>query len=169
MKTMSSPCKKVSQKFNALTRIVNYMNFSKQKAFMKTIVISKFTYCPLVCMFQSRKLNNRINSIHERALRVKYQEYKSTFLELLQWDNYITIHQQNLQVFATEISKAKNDISPEIMKVFELKEPCFSLSSKGNYSVRGNVKTTHYGIQSIKYLASKIRNLVLDQIKHCGC
>ena len=60
-------------------------------------------------------------------------------------------------------------LSPEIMKVFELKEPSFSLSSKGNYSVRGNIKTTHYGIQSIKYLASKIRNLVLDQIKHCGC
>ena len=53
-------------------------------------------------------------------------------------------------------------------EVFELKEPSFSLRSKGNYSVRGNVKTTHYGIQSIKYLASKIRNLVLHQIKHCG-
>ena len=51
---------------------------------------------------------------------------------------------------------------------FELKEPSYSLRSKGNYFTRGNVKTTHYGIQSIKYLAPKIWDLGPDQIKHCG-
>ena len=66
-------------------------------------------------MFDSRKLNHRINSIHERALRVTYQEYKSAFLQLLQKDNSVII-------LVTEIFKAKNDLSPEIMKgVFELK------------------------------------------------
>ena len=44
-------------------------------------------------MFHSRKLNYRINIIHERALRVTYQDYKSTFLELLQRDNSLTIRQ----------------------------------------------------------------------------
>ena len=52
--------------------------------------------------------------------------------------------------------------------VFELKEPSYSLRSKGNYFVRENIKTTYYGIQSIKYLAPKIWDLVSDQIKHCG-
>ena len=98
-------------------------------------------------MFHSRKLNHRINSIHERALRVTYQDYQFTFLLLLKKDKSVTIHQRNLQVLVTEIFKAKNDLSPEIMKeVFELKEPCCSLRSQGNYFVRGNVKTNHYGI-----------------------
>ena len=167
---VSSFCKNASQKLHALlTRIVNYMNLSKRKALMKTFVISQFNYCPLVWMFHSRKLNHHINSIHERAIRVTYQDYKSTLLQLLQKDNSVTIHQRNLHFLATEIFKAKNDLSPEIMKdVFELKEPSYSLRSKGNYFVRGNVKTTHYGIQSIKYLAPKIWDLVPDQIKHCG-
>ena len=106
-------------------------------------------------MFHSRKLNHRINSIHERALRVTYQDYQSTFLKLLRKDNSVTIHQRNLQVLATEILKeVKNDLSPEIIKeVFELKEPSYSLHSKGNYFVRGNAKTTHCNIQSIKCLA----------------
>ena len=99
-------------------------------------------------------------------LRVKYQDCKSTFLELLQKDNSLTIHQRNLQDLATEIFK-KNDLSPEIMKeFFELKEPSYSLRSQGNYFVRGKVKTTHYGIQSIKYLAPKTFDLVHDQITH---
>ena len=43
-------------------------------------------------------------------------------LQLLQKDNS-SIHQRNLQVIATEIFKAKNDLSPEIMKeVWQLKE-----------------------------------------------
>ena len=103
-------------------------------------------------MFHSRKLNQHINSIHETAVSVTYQNYKSTFLQLLQKDNSVAIHQRNLKVLATEIFRAKNDLSPEIIKkVFELKEPSYSLCLKGNYFVRGNVKTTHYGIQSIKY------------------
>ena len=74
-----------------------------------------------------------------------------------------------MQVLETEFLKAKNDLSPENMReVFELKEPSYTLRSKGNYFVRGNVKTTHNGIQSIKYLAPKIWDLVPNQIKHCG-
>ena len=166
---VSRPCKKANQKRHAITRIVNYMNLSKRKALTKTFVISQFNYCPLVWMFDSRKLNHCTNRIHERALRVTYQDYQSTFLQLLQKDNSVAIHQRNLQVFATEIFKAKNDLSPEIMKeVFQLKDPSYSLRSKGNYFVRGNIKTNHYGIQSIKYLAPKISDLVLDQLKHCG-
>ena len=47
-------------------------------------------------------------------------------------------------------------------EVFELKEPSNSLRSKGHYFVRGSVKTTHYGIQSVKHLAPKIWDLVTD-------
>ena len=129
---------------------------------MKIFDTSQFNYCSLVYMFDSRRLNHRINSIHERALRVTYQDYKSAFLQVLEKDNSVII-------LATEIFKAKNDLSPEITKVvFELKELYYSLRSKGNLFVRGNVKTTHYGFGSIKYLALKIWHLIPDQIKHCG-
>ena len=50
---------------------------------MKTFVKSQFVYGPLSWMFHSRRLNNKINSIHERALRITYQDLISTFQELL--------------------------------------------------------------------------------------
>ena len=75
----------------------------------------------------------------------------------------LAIHQRKLQVLVTEIFKTKNDLWSETMKeVFELKEPSNSLRSKGHYFVRGSVKTTHYGIQSVKHLAPKIWDLVTD-------
>ena len=73
-------------------------------------------------MIHNRKLKNCIKSIHERALTVTYRYYPSTFSQLLQKDNYVTIHQRNLLALATEIFKAKYDLSPEIMReIFELK------------------------------------------------
>ena len=73
-----------------------------------------------------------------------YQDYRSTFLQLLHKDNSVTIYQRNLKVLVTEIFEGKNDLSPEIMKeVFKLKVPSYRLRSKGK---SGNVKTTHYSI-----------------------
>ena len=62
---ITSLCKKASQKLNALARIVNYMDFPKRKVLMKAFITSQFSYCPLIRMFHSRTLSNRINNIHE--------------------------------------------------------------------------------------------------------
>ena len=81
---------------------------------MKAFIISQFSYCLLKWMFRGRSLNNKINRIHERALRLVYENNLS-FSELLNLDNSVTVHQKNLQVLVTEIYKVKNGIAPEIM------------------------------------------------------
>ena len=80
-------CKKVNQKVSALARIVPFLPFPKRHLIMKTFIESQFTYCPLVWMFCSRAMDRKINHIHERALRLVYQDYDSTFDELLKKDN----------------------------------------------------------------------------------
>ena len=81
------------------------MYIEKQRTIIKSFVTSQFSYCPLIWMFHSRRLNNKINSIHERALRITYQDNTSTFQELLNKDNSVSIHHRNLQVLATEMFK----------------------------------------------------------------
>ena len=61
-------CDKASLKVHALSRISNFMSSDKIEMFMKAFILSQFNYCPLIWMFHSRELNNRINHIHERAL-----------------------------------------------------------------------------------------------------
>ena len=68
-------CKKASQKVSALARISSLMRFQQRKRIAKPFITSHFFYCPLVWMFHSRRLNNRINHIHKRALRIIYQYY----------------------------------------------------------------------------------------------
>ena len=69
---------------------------------MKAFIESQFNYCPLIWMVHSRALNNKINRIHERALKIVYSDYNSFFNELLDKDVSLTIHQRNVQSLATE-------------------------------------------------------------------
>ena len=71
---INSICKKTRQKLNVLARITPYMNIKKRRIIMKSSVTSRFSYSQLIFMFHSRRLNNKRNSVHERALRITYQD-----------------------------------------------------------------------------------------------
>ena len=108
-------CKKASQKLNALASISSYMDIQKQRASMESFITSQFSSCPLPWMFHSRMLNNKINAIHERALRIAYCDKHSKFQQLLEKDNSVSIHHRNLQALATEIFKVNMNLSPDLM------------------------------------------------------
>ena len=94
-------CKKASQKIQGLARIVSYMNLPKRKVLMKAFITSQFSYCPLIWMLQSRTSNNRINNIHERALRLAYEDNMCSFKQLLEKDHSVRVHHKNLQFLVT--------------------------------------------------------------------
>ena len=94
---------------------------------MKAFITCQVSYCPLISMFHSRNLNNKINQIHKRALRLVYRNNLS-FSELLHLDNSVTVHQKKFQNLVTEIYKVKNGIAPEITKdISELQNPSYNL------------------------------------------
>ena len=93
---VSSLCKKAIQKPNALSRIASCMTFYQRRLILKSFITSHFSYCPIVWIFHSRKPNERFNHIHERALRIVYKDFKSSFQELLIEDKSVNIHRRNL-------------------------------------------------------------------------
>ena len=89
-------------------------------------------------MFYSQKLNARINRLHERASRVVYIDFDSSFEELLRRDSSfeellrrdssVTLHQRNLQRPMTDIFKVKTGIALELMKgVFKFTDVPYTL------------------------------------------
>ena len=62
---ISKLCKKASAKLHALARVSAYMSTNKLRLLSKAFIESQFGYCPLIWMFHSRSLNDRINRIHE--------------------------------------------------------------------------------------------------------
>ena len=51
-------------------------------------------------MLYNRSLNNKINKLHERSLRILYKDDCSTFEQLLAKDESVTMHDRNVQKLA---------------------------------------------------------------------
>ena len=158
-------CKKASQKINALARLASYMNFEQRKLILNSFITSHFSYCSLVWMFHSRRLNNKINALHERALRIIYQDYKSSFSELLNKDNSRTVHQRNLQKLVTELFKVKIGEAPEIMnEIFQIEERPYNFRNDV-FVKRHNVRTVRYGTETVSFLAPKLWEMIPEDCK----
>ena len=160
-------CRQASQKLHALSRIAHFMNIKQRRTIMKSFIQSQFGYCPLVWMFHSRKLNNRIDKIHERSLRVVYDDSQSTFRELLNKDNSFTIHERNIQTLAVELYKVVNRTSPKLMShVFPLKNSD-KYCSENPFMTR-NVRTVRYGTETLAHLGPKIWAIIPNDIKEAN-
>ena len=111
-------------------------------------------------MFHNRKLNDDINRIHERALRIIYQGHNSMFNELLAKEGSFRIHDRNLQKLLIEIlknfryKKVKMKLAPEIInEVFDFIECRYPLRNELRFKSR-NIRTVRYGIETAAFVGS---------------
>ena len=81
------------------------ITLSMEKKLVNFIFNAQFSYCPLIWMFHSRIINNKINRIHERCLCLLYEGKSSSFKNLLVQDISVTSHTRNLQILVTEMFK----------------------------------------------------------------
>ena len=63
-----------------------------------------------------RKINNKINHIHEKAIRIASKDTTSEFEILLHNNKKISVHMKNLQFLMIEIYKTKSNLNPSFMK-----------------------------------------------------
>ena len=119
-------------------------------------------------MTHIRELNNDINHIHKKSLRIVNKRLLHVFRSVINCkEKTVTIRNRNLQQLATDIFKIKIKISPVKMKEM------LSVSDNKNYNLRSGthlsrtvLHTTHYG--SIKNLGTKIWRLVRQNSKEAN-
>ena len=159
-------CKKVSSKLHALARISNFMSNDKLRLLMKSFIESQFDYCPIIWMFHSRSLNNRINRLHERTLRLVYKDSNLSFEYILRKDKSFTIHHRNLQKLAIEMYKTYKDLTPSLIKsIFPKRNIPYNLRNKNDFH-SSNIRTVFNGMETISFRGPKIWGLVPDEIKN---
>ena len=83
----------------------------------------QFNYCPVIWIFHNQALNNKINRLHERCLHIVYNDKTSTFNELLEKDNSVSVYYRNIQALAIEMFIVANGMPPAIInELFQLRE-----------------------------------------------
>ena len=156
-------CKKACKKI--LSRLAPFMNVNKRRIIMKAFIESQFGYCPLVWMFHSRNLNNKINRIHERALRITYSNKSSSLQNLVDKSNSVTIHYRNIRTLATETYKVQQGISPPLLNDALVERDCCYNLRRNNFLDKRRVNLVRYGTESVSYLAPEIWGILPNE--HC--
>ena len=107
--------RKVGQKISAIAKLKNYLSSDQRNLLLNSVIKSQFTYRPLIWMYTSHYLNNALSNIHDRALRLIYNDHEKSFNSILTDCNVKTIHQKNLEFLAIEIYEFQNGLSSPIM------------------------------------------------------
>ena len=95
-----------------------------------------------------------------------YNDYKSTFENLLELDNSVSIHHRNIRLLSIELYKVKHNLSNQVMsELFNLRNINYDFRSQTDFEL-GPIYTTGYGVRSLKYFAPKIWNVVPIDIRN---
>ena len=96
---------------------------------------------------------------------ITYQDNTSTFQELLNKNNSLSMHHRNLQVLATEMFKIHRGLSPEILRErFVSKTSSYNLRRNDTFEKR-KVHSVHHSTESFSFLGPKIWDLVPVELK----
>ena len=157
--------KTTGQKLHAHARAAKFMDHEMLQTVMNAFILSQFSYCPLIWLFHDRNVNNIINKIHERELRIAFKETSLKFEDFLLKAGSVTDHQRNLKLLTTEIYKTKHDLNPKFMSEIFIERNI-------SYNVRGSnhltvpiPRTNAYGLKAIRYTAHKLWQSFADRNK----
>ena len=73
----------LAKKLSVLARLHNFMSLKQRRVLIKSFFESEFGYRPLRWMYHGRGINNKVNHLHERSLRITCKDSHSCFRDLL--------------------------------------------------------------------------------------
>ena len=119
-----------------------------------------------ICNYaDDRKSYNKINKIHERALRIIHKDGTSNFEGLLIKSNSVSVHQRNLQLFLIEIYKTLNDLNPSFMaEVYATNVVPYNLRGSTDL-VLPKARTNLYGIDTARFVGQKLWQSLPKEVK----
>ena len=104
--------------------------------------------------------------LHERALRLVYNDYCSTFQHLLEKDDSCTVHHSNLHFLSIQLYKVVNDLTTNIFSNIILRNnQGVSLHSQNEFALP-QVRTESCGKGASRYLGPLIWNIIPSEIKN---
>ena len=117
-------------------------------------------------MFHSRQLNQKINKIQERALRITYKDTESTFNELLQKDSAATIHTKNVQILMTEMYKTRNGLNPSFMEEIFCDNTTYYNLRNNNEFFQSRVRSVNNGTESVRFKGPRLWQMLPPTIRN---
>ena len=106
----------------------------------------------------SAKSSNKVENLQKRALRFLYNDYSTSYEELLKKSGKSTVNVSNYRSLCIEIFKTLNDITPSFIKdIFKLRMSNRPTQKKNNLNLEiPKSNQVRFGTKSLIYLGPKV-------------
>ena len=142
---ISTICRKASQQLNILKRLGSYLNRLNKLTIFHTFILSNFNFCPLAWHFCTDKNSKKLEKVQERALRFVYEDYNSSYEELLQKAKVPSLQIRRMRTMALETYKIINKLAPVCLHdLVHMKNSKYSFRYNNILEIP-QIKSTRYG------------------------
>ncbi len=148
-------CKKANFQLLTLKRLARIMDAQTKLTILKSFIRSNFTYCCHIWYFCSPTLRQKVENIQYRGLRYVYNDYMSSYTELLERSGMQSIELYIQKTILIEIFKSIHKIgAPYLAHMFKF----------GNNSTRSNqvdlfvprVRSKFFGLHSLRFHGTQL-------------
>ena len=162
---VSDICKKTSRQVNALSRLRYVANKESKNMMYKTYIQSNFKYCSNIWHFCSSKSTIKLEKLNKRALRIVLNKDESSYHDLLIISENRSLFSKRREGIIKTVYKCTHNLAPSYLRdLFEFRNELTTTRSK-NYIIQPKVRTTRYGLNSLRYDGARIWNGVNNEIK----
>ena len=165
---LSTICKNAAQQLNILKIIGRNLCKLSRLTIFHTFILSNFNFCPLTWHFCSKANTRKIEKIQERALRFVYNNYNSSYSELLDIAKLPSLHIRRVKNMAIETFKIINKLSPPVLNDLLQKHDTKYNFRYSNLLQIPSVKTTSYGKNSFMYAAPALWNSLPEDFRQAN-
>ena len=128
-----------------------YIDEHSRMSIFRCFVPSNFNYCSLVWNFCGAEYTSKMERIQFRALKFVYNDFNTSYTELLARANLPTLQLHRKREILVEVFKSVNKMSPSFMwDLFKVKDITYNLRSNRNVCLN-HCRTKIYGLDSLSY------------------
>ena len=150
---ISSLCRKAGQQLNVLKRFSPFLSKLNRLTILYTFILSNFNYSPLAWHFCNENISRKLDKIQERALRFVYDDFNSTYVDLLAKANVPSLHIRITITMPIETFKILNNMSPPVLS------DLINLRENSTYNFRYNTIYRYLKLEQV-ILVRKVLGII---------
>ena len=105
-------CNRASRQINSFKRFSKYLKIDRRLSVYKSFIQSNFSYCPVAWLFCGRKNSNKLEKLQERAIRIVFDDFSSSYELLCERANTLPLSCYRLRFLDIEMYKCIKETNP---------------------------------------------------------
>ena len=151
-----------------MRRIGHNLSLLNRLTIFHTFVLSNFNLCPLAWHFCTETNTKKMEKLQERGLRFVYNDFSTSYEDLLTEAKLSTLHIRRMKTMAIETFRILNSLAPPVLTNLLKKRGTVYNFRYSNILQIQTVRTSKFFKSSFRYAAPVLWNSLPEDFRNCS-